>query len=177
MSQLRELARPFPDTYVHRNPSGGGDYVKHHVVVQRLLSIVGPYDFRVVQVIRGDVMPIPPNPNGKTDRAKRGAPMLSNVVVGVICSLDVEIDGRQVHVEDAGDCEQPHNWPTDGARLKDACSDAIKRCAARLGLGLHLWSQEEYWLDAWFEKQGSGEATPAGSPRPQEQATADKDAA
>ena len=31
--------------------------------------------------------------------------------------------------------------------FKDAASDALKRCAMRLGLGLHLWAQEHYFLD------------------------------
>jgi hypothetical protein len=67
-------------------------------------------------------------------------------VVGAVCRLSVEIDGRMVRIEDVGDCESPHNWPHDGARMKDAMSDAIKRCAARLGIGLHLWSQDESYL-------------------------------
>jgi len=31
--------------------------------------------------------------------------------------------------------------------LKDAVSDGVKRCAMRVGLGLHLWSQNDYYLD------------------------------
>lgn len=146
MSDLRKLAQPFDPKYVHSNPSGGGSYVKHHVIVQRLLMVVGPYDFQLVEVIRGDVPEIPPNPQGNSKRAKDGAPALTDAVVGAVCRLTVQIDGMRSIVEDVGDCEQPHNWPHDGARLKDAMSDAIKRCAARLGLGLHLWSQEEYFL-------------------------------
>lgn len=150
---MRELAKPFPSQYVHSNPSGGGTYVKHHVVVQRLLSIVGAYDFAVCELIRGDVAEIPPNPQGSSKRAKDGAPALVGAVVGARCRLSVTVDGQAHHIEDVGDCESPHNWPHDGARAKDAVSDCIKRCAARLGLGLHLWSQDEYWLDAFFTKQ------------------------
>lgn len=146
MSDLRKLAQPFDAKYVHSNPSGGGTYVKHHVIVQRMLMVVGPYDFGLVEVVRGDVAAIPPNPKGNSARAKAGAPALTFVVVGAVCRLSVTVDGRTVTVEDVGDCEQPHNWPHDGARLKDAMSDAIKRCAARVGLGLHLWSQDEYFL-------------------------------
>lgn len=146
MTQLRELARPFPPNYIHTNPSGGGQYVAHPVVVQRLLMVVGPYDYEIAEVIRGDVAGIEPNPQGKSRRAKEGRPPLTNAVVGVIGRLTVTIDGHRVVIEDAGDCEDPHNWPHDGARLKDAASDAIKRCAARIGLGLHLWAQEDYFL-------------------------------
>lgn len=146
MKQLIQLARPFPPKLVHTNPSGGGSYVAHDVVVQRLLQVVGPFDFRVAQVIRGYVPAIAPNPSGSSKRAKEGRPELNDAVVGVIAELSVCIDGAYTTVQDAGDCEDPHNWPHDGARMKDACSDAIKRCAMRLGCGLHLWAQEDYYL-------------------------------
>ena len=35
---------------------------------------------------------------------------------------------------------------TNGARLKNAVSDAHKRCAMRVGLGLHLYAQDDYFL-------------------------------
>ena len=159
MSDLRELARPFPDSYVHSNPSGGGSYVKHHVIVQRLLQVVGHYDFELVQVIRGDVAAIAPNPQANSRRGKEGSPALTNAVVGAVCRLTVTYDGKTSRIEDVGDCEQPHNWPTDGARLKDAMSDAIKRCAARIGLGLHLWSQDEYFLPAALDKDAADLST------------------
>ena len=161
MSQLRELATPFPDKYVRSNPSGGGSYVTHSVVTQRLLSIVGPFDWHIVEILRGDVAAIPPNPDGKSQRARDGRPALSGVVVGVVGRLTCEVDGRRVQVEDAGDCEDPHNWPHDGARLKDASSDAIKRAAARLGLGLHLWAQQDYFLDGFLDKQADKESSDA----------------
>lgn len=164
MSDLRELARPFPDNYVHTNPSGGGSYVKHHVVVQRLLQIVGHYDFELVQIVRGDVAAIPPNPNASSKRGKEGAPALTNSVVGAVCRLTVTYDGETSRIEDVGDCEEPHNWKTDGARLKDAMSDAIKRCAARIGLGLHLWSQDEYFLPDELDRTSGTEGKPDPEP-------------
>ena len=152
---VRELAKPFPDKYIHKNPSGGGSYIKHHVIEQRLIQVLGvPPSFEKVEVIFGDVAAIPPNPSGKSQRAKEGRPALKGVIVGVIARLTIILDGRRVVVEEAGDCEQPHNWDSDGQRLKDAMSDAYKRCAMRLGCGLHLWSQDEYFL---FD-QLSGEA-------------------
>jgi len=40
--------------------------------------------------------------------------------------------------------------------MKDAVSDAVKRCAMALGVGLHLWSQinntDEYFLDKQLAK-------------------------
>jgi len=145
-SQLERLARPFPARLIHSNPSGGGSYVKHSVVTEKLLAVVGPFDFELVEVIRGDVEGTPANSTGTSARAKRGTPALVGCVVGAVCRLSVDVDGRRTRVEEVGDCESPHNWPHDGARLKDAMSDALKRCAMRLGVTLHLWSGDEFTL-------------------------------
>ena len=142
MSQLYELSRVFPDKFIHKNPTGFGDYIQHSVIRQRLLSVVGAYSQEVKHIIREKL----------TD--KQGKEM--EVVTGVILALTVEIDGELVTVEEAGDVEQPFNWRTDGARLKDAVSDAVKRCAMAMGVGLHLWSQfdgqSEYFLDEQLKK-------------------------
>tara|TARA_R100000231_G_scaffold119710_1_gene89803 strand:+ start:225 stop:662 length:438 start_codon:yes stop_codon:yes gene_type:complete len=142
MSQLYELSRVFPDKFIHKNPTGFGDYIQHSVIRQRLLSVVGAYSQEVKHIIR------------ETLTDKQGKEM--EVVTGVILALTVEIDGELVTVEEAGDVEQPFNWRTDGARLKDAVSDAVKRCAMAMGVGLHLWSQfdgqSEYFLDEQLKK-------------------------
>ena len=124
--QLAALAKPFPSSLIQKNPTGFGSYVKHSVVVEKLLAVVGPFDFRLVREIRD---------------ADTGQ------VCGVVGELSVEVDGRRVTVQDAGDCERPENWPHDGARLKEAASDSLKRCAARLGCSTHLWSGDQYRLD------------------------------
>jgi hypothetical protein len=152
---LIERLKPFPSSLIHENPSGGGSYVKHSVVVQRLLDLFGSYDFEVAQVIRGRVEAKPANPKAGSARGKAGSPQLEDAVVGAVCRLTVECDGRRTVIEDVGDCEDPHNWPHDGARLKDATSDAIKRCAARLGVGLHLWSQAESYLYEKLTKESA----------------------
>ena len=143
MEQLYELSRPFPEKFIHKAPAGKfGDYIQHSVIRQRLLSVVGAYSQEVKHIIR------------ETLTDKQGKEM--EVVTGVILALTVEIDGELVTVEEAGDVEQPFNWRTDGARLKDAVSDAVKRCAMALGVGLHLWSQfdgqSEYFLDEQLKK-------------------------
>jgi len=148
---LAKLAAPFPGGFIQRTPSGGGRggeaYVAHHVVNQWLLGILGPFDFELVQVIRGDVAAIPGDPNARSERWRQGTPALHDVVVGAVYRLTAEIDDRRTVIEEAGDVEDPHNWKHDGARLKQAASDALKRCAMRIGLGLHLWAQEHYVLD------------------------------
>ena len=136
MRQITKLLHPFPRKYVHTNPSGGGDYVSHYIVEQRLLYVLGvPPTTKVVQVIRGDVA------------AKKSEQQdLRDACVGVILRMTAVIDGALVEVEEVGDCEDPHFWKTDGARLKDAFSDAYKRCAMRLGVALHIWAQDEFYV-------------------------------
>jgi hypothetical protein len=99
-ADLVELSRPFPTDFVERKD--GQDYVAHHVVNQRLLSIVGPFDFELVEVIRGDVAAVPPDPGARSRRGKAGTSALHNVVVGGIWRLTVTVDGRQVRVEEVG---------------------------------------------------------------------------
>lgn len=143
MKQLYELSRIFPEEFVHPAPAGKfGDYIQHSVIRQRLLSVVGPYSQEVKQVFK-EVL-----------KDKQGQQV--EVVTGVVLALTLEIDGQIVTVEEAGECEQPFNWRTDGARMKDAVSDAVKRCAMAFGVGLHLWAQfegkSEYFLDKQLEK-------------------------
>ena len=38
-------------------------------------------------------------------------------------------------------------------------SDSFKRCAMKLGLGLHLWAGEEYYLDKQLDKKEIGKKT------------------
>jgi|TARA_B100001094_G_C17742925_1_gene582052 hypothetical protein len=142
MRQLLELSKVFPDKFIHKNPTGFGDYIQHSVIRQRLLSVLGAYSQEVKHIIREKI----------TD--KQGVER--EVVTGVVLALTVEIDGNLVTIEEVGDVEQPFNWKTDGARMKDAVSDAVKRCSMALGVGLHLWSQfdgeSEYFLDKQLEK-------------------------
>lgn len=141
-SQRYQLVIPFPASLVKQKPGSNARYVPHHVYTQRLISVLGTYDFEVAQVLRGMVVGTPPDPNGSSARAKRGTPDLTDAVVGVVCRLTVTIDGERQVIEEIGDCEQPYNWLTDGARLKDAISDALKRCCMRIGMGVHLYAKD-----------------------------------
>ena len=131
MSDLLKLSTPFSDNLVKPAPQGKyGTYVAHSTVTERLLSIVGPFDMRICETFYG-----------KDSR-----------VEGVVLEMTFMIDGQRVTVQEIGDCEQPTNWKTQGARLKDAVSDGVKRCAMRIGLGLHLWSQGDYFLENQLTK-------------------------
>jgi hypothetical protein len=130
MSQLSELARPFPASLVKQKPGKfAASYVEHSVISQRLLEVVGPHDFAVDRIIT--------NADG--------------TLVGCTATLTVEVDGRTVSVTEVGDVEHPSG--NNASNLKNASSDALKRCAMRLGLGLHLWSQENYYLDKALAKR------------------------
>ena len=134
MNQLYELSRRFPDKFIHKNPSGFGDYIQHSVIRQRLLTVLGAYSTDIVETLYDD-----------------------GIITGVVLKLSCVIDDKEISVVEVGDVENPDNWKTNGARMKDAMSDAIKRCAMALGVGLHLWSQidgqDEYFLDKQLEKQ------------------------
>ncbi len=123
--QLTKLARPFPAEFVSQVNAGGNrqaDYVAHSVVTEALLYIVGPYDYEIIQPVRGA--------EGKVE--------------GCLGRLTCEIDGRKTTITEVGDVTGQEK--NDGERLKNASSDALKRCAMRLGLGLHLWAQGSYFL-------------------------------
>ena len=148
MTQLHELSRPFPDAWI-KPPAPGkyGSYVKHSTVTERLLSIVGPFTFEITETIRGYA----PKIEGKNQTWEAR----DNAVVGCIASMTVTIDGTEVTISEVGDVDEPA-MNLDGFNLKVAASDALKRCAMRIGLGLHLWSQDMYFLEKQLAK---GEAT------------------
>ena len=132
MKQLAKLVEPFDKRLIkQKGGSFAASYVAHSEVEQKLLATIGPHDFAVTEVLRG--------PDGKIE--------------GCLARMAAVIDGEPVEIVEVGDCERPDNWKTEGARLKDAASDAYKRCAMRLGVGLHLWSQDMFWLDKYFKSE------------------------
>ena len=130
MSDLYQLSVPFPDHLVKKAPQGKyGSFVPHSSIPARLLSIVGPFDMRVTDTF-----------------------IVEGKLEGIVLEMTFMVDGQRVVVQEAGDCEQPDNWKTQGARLKDAVSDGVKRCSMRAGLGLHLWSGDDYFLNSQLAK-------------------------
>jgi len=127
MSDLLKLSKPFPSQLIDKK--GQFDYVSHTEVSQNLLGILGPHSIEVKHIIYVD---------GKVD--------------GVILALKVTVDGREVSVEEAGGIGT-RSLSDSGEALKDCISDALKRCAMRLGLGLHLWAGTHYYLYNVLEKK------------------------
>ena len=60
------------------------------------------------------------------------------------------IDLEPVVIQEIGETER--NTGNNALNLKNAVSDAIKRCAMRIGLGLELWT-ENYALDKALAKR------------------------
>jgi hypothetical protein len=131
-TQLQALAKRIPKSYVKQKPGGfAADYVSHGDIQQMLLAKLGPCSQEITQIIR--------NAEGQ--------------VQGVVLRMQFVIDGQPVVIDEIGECERP--GPNDGLNAKNATSDAIKRCAMRVGLGLELWCQETYVLDkALANKEG-----------------------
>lgn len=124
VSQAARLAKPVPAAFVSQVPAGGGrkaDYVSHAVITEILLAVVGPFTWEVREV-----------------RDKTGA------ITGAFGTLRCEVDGRWVSITEVGDTTGQET--SEGGALKNAASDALKRAAMRLGLGLSLWSG----ADAYF---------------------------
>tara|TARA_R100001460_G_scaffold6246_1_gene16448 strand:+ start:1668 stop:2093 length:426 start_codon:yes stop_codon:yes gene_type:complete len=122
-NELIELATPFPDKYIRQKPGkANASYVNHGVIRQRLLDVVGFYDWSIDREIY----------------------QKDGTLTGCIGTLTVRVGGKDIKVQGSGDVE--HNQGTNGANLKHAESDAFKRAAMNLGLGLHLWCGDEYFL-------------------------------
>jgi len=173
--QLAKLAKRIDPGFIRntRDDGKGEDYAPHHAINQLLLLILGPFSFELVQIHRGDVLTRNKEQGKPSFSDEHSTIVLRNVVVGATYRLTATVDGQREVIEQTGDVEHAELWQHDGARLKDAESDAIKRCAMRLGLGLHLWADQGYVLDRWLpvsskdegaETSGAGRGGPAPDP-------------
>lgn len=132
---LRDLVKRIPQGYVKTKPGGfQADYVSHADIQQILLAKIGPCTQEVKELIYN----------------------AEHQLQGCILRMTYEIDGQTVVIEEAGDVERP--GANNGANAKNAVSDAVKRCAMRVGVGLHLWSQENYVLDQMAQDGEEDEA-------------------
>lgn len=132
-TQLQALAKRIPKSYIKQKPGGfAADYCSHADVQQMLIAKLGvPPSQEVTQIIR--------SADGQAQ--------------GVVLRMVFNIDGQTVVIDEVGECERPGQ--NEGLNVKNAVSDAVKRCAMRIGLGLELWCQETYVLDkALATKEG-----------------------
>ena len=116
-----------------------GHYVPHYIIEQAILATVGPYQWELVEILRGPT-------SGFVKGEERS---FDDVIVGAVYRMTLTIDGQPVSVEEPGECGEAYTASSDGARLKKASSDAFKRCAMRFGVGLHLWCKTpaEYFVN------------------------------
>ena len=131
-SQLYQLSRRFPEQYLGKKGDRGDLYINHAIIKQRLIEVCGGYSFKVVREIYDD----------------------GGTLTGCLGELSVVIDGEERVVQDYGDVE--HNQNNNGANAKHCASDAFKRCASHLGLGLHVWINNQYFLDGKLSKAIDG---------------------
>jgi hypothetical protein len=96
-------------------------YVEGAAVVQRLNDVLGTQNWSFVLV---------------------GEPQVGPAEVIVRGRLTAQIHGRQVIREDIGAHERRRGSVPTGDTIKAAVTDAIKRCAHQLGVGLHLYSPD-----------------------------------
>ena len=137
---LYELTRAIPARFIKPPPQGKyGHYVPHYIIEQAILATVGPYQWELVEILRGPT-------SGFVKGEERS---FDDVIVGAVYRMTLTIDGQPVSVEEPGECGEAYTASSDGARLKKASSDAFKRCAMRFGVGLHLWCKTpaEYFVN------------------------------
>jgi len=127
-SQILRLAKKFPSQLIKTIKKGNHqeDYINHAVIAQRLLQVLGAYSWSWEVVYE----------EGK--------------VVCVRGTLTTTVDGKEVSVSGAG--TETFSGDSTGEKIKKMESDAFKRAASRLGVGLHLWAQQQYFLDVQLAK-------------------------
>ena len=135
-TQLQALAKKIPPKWISTLPTGyGARYCSHAAVQQMLLATLGPTGQRVDQILYND-----------------------GVITGVLLTMTFTIDGETVEITEAGDGDRPKP-DNNGANMKNAISDAVKRCAMRVGKGLQLWCEddEHYILDRVLNERENSE--------------------
>ena len=121
--QLIRLAKKFPEKLISQidKKTPKEDYINHSVITQRLLQVCGPFDWDVEVIYSGEKP------------------------VAVKGTLTATIDGKEVTVAGIG-TDQNNKGKDDGDIIKEMESDALKRAAKNVGVGLHLWAQNQYFL-------------------------------
>ncbi|QDP60663.1 MAG: hypothetical protein Unbinned1469contig1000_42 [Prokaryotic dsDNA virus sp.] len=142
MKQLIALAKVFPKDFIKqiKKAHGEEDYLPFGTIAQRLLEVCGNYDWSIKEIVY--------EPNGQ--------------VSGCIGELSVVVDNQVYAVQGTGSANTINTKDNNGDLLKKAESDAFKRCARNLGLGLHLWTgSNPYWLEKTLMAKNTDTEIPA----------------
>ena len=130
---------------------GGIDYVEHTQVTQRLIAIIPDLQMTTGKFIYDDYE----DDQGRTKK----------ILTGIEYIIEGTIDGQYVKRAEVGMCDKPFEYApkedgsktrvlNNGERAKECLSDAVKRCAMRLGVGIELYDSTS-WLSDYLE--GSSE--------------------
>jgi len=141
-----QLSKPWNKSLVKSLNKGFGsiDYVEHTQVTQKLIALIPDLDIEIGRYIHDTVEDV----NGIRRR----------FVTGVEVRMSGTIDGHHIRRQEVGMCDKPffhadankvHN---NGQRAKEALSDAIKRCAMRLGVGIELYDTDN-WLNKYLTNE------------------------
>ncbi len=120
---------------------GSIDYVEHTQVTQRLIALIPD-----VQMILGHHL---------YDTVEDDSGIQRKFLTGVEYTVKGTIDGHLRSVTEVGMCDKPFftegnkKVANNGERAKECISDAIKRCAMRLGVGIELYDTSA-WLNPYL---------------------------
>ena len=120
---------------------GSIDYVEHTQVTQRLIALIPD-----IQMILGHHI---------YDTVEDDNGIQRKFLTGVEYTLKGTIDGHERSVTEVGMCDKPFftegnkKVANNGERAKECISDAVKRCAMRLGVGIELYDTSA-WLNSYL---------------------------
>lgn len=121
----KEFARPFSEAEVKQKPQFvkgtrclAVSYIDSRCVIERLNEVVSVAGWQDAYIV------LPSH--------------------SVECRLTVWLGGQWITKTDVG---SPSEQPDEGDRMKAAYSDALKRAAVKLGIGLYLYRLPEQWVD------------------------------
>jgi hypothetical protein len=124
---------------------GSIDYVDHTQVTQKLIALIPDVQITInYNVGEGGVF--------YDDHITQDGE-IKRILTGIAVSISGNIDNQYRVVEEVGMCDKPFevegNKPpaNNGERAKECMSDAIKRCAMRLGVGIELYGKDS---NAWL---------------------------
>mgnify|MGYP003626854003 CR=1 FL=1 len=120
---------------------GSIDYVEHTQVTQRLIALIPN-----IQMILGHHI---------YDTVEDDNGVQRKFLTGVEYTIKGTIDDHERSVTEIGMCDKPFfnegnkKVANNGERAKECISDAVKRCAMRLGVGIELYDTSA-WLNSYL---------------------------
>ena len=142
-----QLSKAWNKKFVKQKKQSFGDvdYVDHTQVTQKLIALIPDLNMNLGSVYYDKIE----DDNGNQRK----------FLTGCDYTISGTIDGEFRTVTEAGMCDKPFfakensksPVSNNGQRLKECISDAVKRCALRLGVGVELYDSEA-WLSSYLDK-------------------------